>query len=292
MRRFAPPFAAGVLLIASAASAQQAPLLRYGFDEPGGQALDTGTPPPLPGDLMGGAVRSGNTPSGSGSSVDFNGDAPYAHVLGGESDKLDGLSQLTLTTWLNLSAYAPPTTGTGNQRLVAKQAGTTFGGFNWSLNATPNDGPVGPDNVRLGIFLGNNINSAAGNFTSAFSTADIDAASKWVFLAVTYDSTRASENAAFYIGGVDTPVQSLGNLVSLSQLMVDGGVARFGVGFTDAAAATDTSLKGFQDDVRVYGSALDLAALETVRLSNVPEPASPGLVLMGGATLLARRRRA
>jgi hypothetical protein len=174
---------------------------------------------------------------------------------------------------------------------VAKQAATTFGGFNWSLNATPNDGPVGPDNVKLGIFLGNNINSTAGNFTSAFSTADIDAANKWVFLAVTYDSTRASDNAAFYIGGVDAPVQVLGNLVTLSQLTVDGGVARFGVGFTDAAPATDTSVRGFQDDVRVYGSSLDLAALEAIRLSNVPEPASVGLVLMGGAALLGRRRR-
>lgn len=266
------------------ASAQ--PLLQYRFDEPSGQALDTGVPPPANGDLLGGAVRSSDTPGGFGSSVDFNTETPYAHVLEGDADKLDGLNQLTLTTWLKVSAYP-----SGNHRLSSKQNAGTFGGFSWNMNAAPNDGPVGPDNFRLGLFLGNNVSSGASDFGFAFSNADAGADETWAFLAVTYDNSLATDNTVFYMGGVGTPVQQLGTPVTIPQLTIDGGPAPFGVGFTHAAPAANTSVLGFQDDVRVYGTALDPAALEVVRLSNIPEPGSLGVLAIACAALLARRRR-
>ncbi len=75
--------------------------------------------------------------------------------------------------------------------------------------------------------------------------------------------------------------------------VIDGGSALFGVGYTDAAPTADTSVNGWQDDVRVYGSALSLQQLESVRLSNVvPEPttlAMASLALVG--TLLRRSRQ-
>ncbi len=112
-------------MLMAASSAPAALQLQYTFDEPTGQALDTGAPPPANGDLLGGATRSANTPSGAGSAVDFV-DAPYAHVLEGDAAKLDGLSAITLSTWLNVRAYP-----SGNNRLVAKQAGGVNGGFSW-----------------------------------------------------------------------------------------------------------------------------------------------------------------
>jgi hypothetical protein len=281
-------FVASAVLIALIPSlAAAAPLLHYSFDEASGNALDTGDAPASDGVFNGGAIRSSNTPSGIGSSVDFRTETPYAHILSGDANKLDGLGALTLSTWLNVESYP-----SGNHRLVAKQAGGNFGGFNFSMNATPNDGPVGPDNFRVGLFLGNNISSGALDFGSAFSTADVDAASKWVFLAVTYDNSLATNNTKFYIGGVNTPVTQLGTDRTITQLTVDGGTARFGVGFTDAAPASNTSVIGLQDDVRVYGSALDAAALEAVRLAGVvPEPATLSLAGVGLAMLLVRRRR-
>jgi hypothetical protein len=277
--------AAAALLAAPAASLAQTPLLQYTFDEPTGQALDTGTPPPANGDLLGGATRSSNTPSGGGSAVDFV-DGPYAHVLEGDADKLDGLGAITVSTWLNLREYT-----SGNHRLASKQAAGTFGGFNFSLNAVPNDGPVGPDNFRLGMFVGNNVSSGAADFGAAFSNADARADDEWVFLAVTYDGTQASGNTHFYLGDLDSPVTELGTAVTLPQLTIDGGTARFGVGFTDAAPAANTSVDGLQDDVRVYSSALDATALEVVRLSNVPEPASVAVMALGAVACLGRRRR-
>ncbi len=116
---------APALLLVAASSAPAALQLQYTFDEPTGQALDTGAPAPANGDLLGGATRSANTPSGLGSAVDFV-DAPYAHVLSTDAAKLDGLNQLTVSTWLNLRTF--PGASSSAARLVAKQAAGTFGG--------------------------------------------------------------------------------------------------------------------------------------------------------------------
>lgn len=286
MQRFSrTALAAAFALTASAAVASaQTPLLQYTFDEPTGQAIDTGTPPPANGDLVGGAVRTANTPSGLGSAVDFTNDNPFAHVLGPDADKLDGHNQLTLTTWLNVSEYT-----SGNNRLVAKQSGGAFGGFSFGMNATTNDGPVGADNFRLSLFLGNNISSGASDFGAAFSSADVDAADKWVFLAATYDGTQASNNVTYWIGDTASSVSQLGTAQTVPQLTVDGGTARFGVGFTDAAPTANTSALGFQDDVRVYGSSLTSTELEAIRLQNIPEPTS--IAAFGALGLLSLRRR-
>ena len=263
------------------------PLLWYTFDEASGNALDTGDAPAADATLNGGATRSSNTPSGLGSSLDLRDDAStYAHALAGDANKLDGLSGLTLTTWLNVEQYT-----SGNNRLLAKQAAGTFGGFNWSMNATPNSGPVGPDNFRLGIFLGNNVSSGPTDFGAGFSSDDVDAHDKWVLLAVTYDNSLATDNTRFYIGGVNSPVVQLGNPITLPQLTIEGGTSLFGVGYTDAAPAADTSVIGYQDDARVYGRPLSLAELETVRQANIPEPSSAVLLLIAAAAVIGMARR-
>lgn len=257
------------------------PLLRYTFDEGGGQALDSGTAPLTPGDLVGGATRTTDTPGGfSPFAVDFTNETPYAHVLEGDAPDLDGLGQLTLTTWLKVSQYA-----SGNNRLSAKQnGGANFDGFSWNMNATPNSGPVGPDNFRLGMFLG-----GSAGFASAFSNDDVGAVA-WTFLAVTYNS--ASGAVSFYRGDVATPVTQVGTTQTVNAGILDGLAARYGVGFTDAAPTANTSVIGFQDDVRVYGVALSAAALDQVRLQNIPEPAgAAGLAAAAAALPRALRRR-
>jgi hypothetical protein len=105
---------------------------------------------------------------------------------------------------------------------------------------------------------------------------------------MTYDST--SGQASFYSGGVGTPVTQVGTSVAAAAGIIDGLTARYGVGFTDAAPTANTSVIGFQDDVRVYGVALDLAGLEQVRLENVPEPASAAVAGALGALMVLRRR--
>lgn len=268
------------LLMGGMASAQQ-PLLQYTFDEPSGDALDSGSAPLTDAVLSGGASRSTDTPNGTGFSLDLRDDAStYAYALSGDADDLDGLSALTLTTWLKLESYP-----SGNNRLLSKQAAGSFDGFSFNMNAAPNDGPVGPDNFRLGLFLGGD-----GSFTFGFSNADASA-TDWAFLAATYDT--ASNTIAFYMGDRNTPVALLGTpqVLTTNPGVIDGMSALFGVGYTDAASTSDTSAIGWQDDVRVYGSALNLSQLEEVRKQGIPEPSSCILLLIAAAATCLFRRR-
>lgn len=258
-----------------------APLLRYTFDEASGNALDSGSAPQTDAVFQGGAVRSSDTPSGIGSSLDLRNDAPNAQLVGQDAVDLDGLSALTLTTWLKLDSYA-----SGNNRLLSKQfSGMNFNGFSLNMNATPNDGPVGADNFKLGLFLGSGVGVG-----SVFSSDDVDA-TQWTFIAVTYDS--ATGQSSFYTGGVNAPVTQLGatQTFAVNPGVIDGLAARFGVGFTDAAPGANTSAIGLQDDVRVYGRALTLEELNVVRAENVPEPGALALVAtaLAGVGLLRRR---
>lgn len=259
-------FAAVVLSLAGSSALAQ-PVLRYTFDEASGNAVDSGQAPLTAATLEGGATRSTDTPSGSGMSLDMRTDNPYAHLLGADDTDLDSLTALTLTTWLKVEAY--PTNASNNKRLVSKQAAGTFGGFNFSMNAVPNDGDVGPDNFKIGLFLGNNLSATPADFGFVFADVDVDAANKWVMLAVTYDSALTEANTKFYIGDGTTGVTQLGADQTLVQLTVDGGDAPVGVGYTHAAPTADTSVTGWQDDVRVYNTALDLAALDAIRLENL-----------------------
>jgi hypothetical protein len=251
-----------VVLSLAAASAAAQPVLRYTFDEPSGNALDTGAGPATDAALVDGATRSTDTPSGSGMSLDLRTDNPIAYAAAPDTAEFDGFTALTLSTWLKIEAY--PSNPSNNKRLVAKQAAdATFSGFSFNLNAAPNNGnPAAPDNFRLGLFVG-----SADAFDFAFSDADAGAAA-WTFIAATYDS--AVGEIKFYTGGVSTPVTQLGSTLftALNPTPLDSN-AQFAVGLTDAAPTADTSVTGWQDDVRVYSSALDLAALEAVRMENL-----------------------
>jgi hypothetical protein len=271
-----------LMSLVSPAVVVAAPLLRYTFEEASGNALDSGDAPQTDAVFQGGAVRSSDTPSGTGSSLDLRNDAPNAQLVGQDAIDLDGLSALTLTTWLKLDSYS-----SGNNRLLSKQfSGMNFNGFSLNMNATTNDGPVGADNFRLGLFLGSGV-----GLGSVFSSVDVDA-TQWTFIAVTYDS--ATGQTSFYTGGVNTPVTQLGatQTFAVNPGVIDGLAARFGVGFTDAAPGADTSAIGRQDDIRVYGTVLTLAELNVARVENVPEPGMPALVAtaLAGAGLLRRRR--
>ena len=258
-----PMTAAALMTACLAGLAPGAPVLRFTFDEASGDALDTGAAPPASATFVGGATRSTDTPSGSGMSLDLRSDSPYAYLVGSDAAKLNDLPSLTLTTWLKVESY--PSNPSNNKRLIAKQASdANFSGFSFNMNSTTNNlEPATPDNFRLGFFAGN-----ATIFTSGFSDADVGA-SDWTFLALTYDPTAGE--LKFFVGDVATPVAQLGNTIFTvpGAGPVGGAGARLAVGLTDAASTADTSVTGWQDDVRVYGEALDLAALETVRLDNL-----------------------
>lgn len=279
-------FLSGVLgtLAMHSGNAQAALLLHYTFDEPiGDTALDTSLAlPPANGTLTGGAGRTTNTPGlGSLLALDLTNDAPYAHVLAGDVDKVDGLGSFTLTTWLNLQADP---TGSA-KRLLAKQAGGSFSGFNWSIhNATTASGSLDASDFRMAMFIGGD-NAFAFGYSNATTGAD----DEWRFLAVTYDG--ASGDTKYYTGSPSDPVTQLGSTISIAAGAVTANSAVLGVGYTDAAPSIDTSVPGFQDDVRIYDNALSLAELDAVRFSvAIPEPSSVLLLAVGALLAMVGSR--
>ena len=272
--------------IGAAGAVAQTPVVQWTFDEAAGgtvDAVDTGAPPATTGVLGSTATRTTDTPGGGpGFSVDLTAPGPTSIVDGGNPIEVDTLAQFTLSTWVKVTS---PTDynegGSGNVRLLAKQSGGLFDGFSWNMNA-PRAPNVRSNNAfTTGLFVG-------GESAFAFSLAQmadgtpvdiLDRGGEWFFLAVTYDGNAAVDNAKFYIGDELTPVMQLGDTVTIDAGPVfstntsNGGVAdaRFTVGLTDAAPMADTALTGYQDDVRVYDSVLDLEALGMVRLANLPE---------------------
>lgn len=264
------------LLAAPPTAVAQNLVLQWAFDEESGDALDTGAvSPTADGTLGAGAVRSTDTPGGGpGGSIDLSAAGADSHVLGGDPLKVNSLDRFTLSTWIKMTGDNNlDQSGSNNVRLVARQAGNSFfDGFSWNLNP-PNDGEAttsSPDDFRMGLFIG-----GENDFGFAFSDADVEGqGGEWTFLAVSYDGAATTDNITYYWGGESTAVTQLGGTVTASN--EPGGLfnettADFGIGHTTAAPTADVSLLGLQDDVRVYDGLLDLAALDAVRLENLPD---------------------
>jgi hypothetical protein len=270
----------GILALVMAAGdlCAQIPVVHWNFNEAGGgttNALDTGAAPATNGVLGTTATRTSDTPGGGpGFALDISAPGASSIVDGGNPIEVDTLAQFTFSSWVKVTGTTHYNEGgSANVRLLSKQSGGAFDGFTWNLTA-PSTPPGTQDAFRTGLFVG-----GSSGFLFSFSTADIlNRGGEWIFLATTYDGTSTTDNARFYIGDENTPVALLGSPVTIAAGQVNstntsnGGIAdaRFGIGFTDAAATADTALTGYQDDVRVYDSVLDLAALDAVRLASLP----------------------
>ncbi|QDU71364.1 LamG domain-containing protein [Mucisphaera calidilacus] len=271
--------------------ASAALLLEWTFDEAAGDALNSGTlGAAADGSVGATAGRVADTPSGSGFAADLTAAGSGSVFSAGDIDIVDGLNTFTLSTWINIQGLNADQGGSSNVRLMSEQGGGSFPGPSWNLN-NPNTGDRGVDNVRTALFVGANNGFGAG-FQDQM---DIDAADQWVFLAVSVDLSVASNNITFYVGDLNSPlaVAGVASTGGIGPVSGDGGAnTEFGIGFTSAAPTADTSLNGYQDNVRVWDEALDVDALNRIFVADggfVPEPASFVLVSLGG--LIALRRR-
>ncbi|MCP4194607.1 MAG: LamG domain-containing protein [Planctomycetaceae bacterium] len=267
--RVFPWVVVGLLLaIANFAPLQaQGPVLRWDFDQENGPALDSGTGISADGVLQSTATRTTNTPGGfSAFALDLSAEGLESWVNGGEPEKVDSLTQFTLTTWLYLEDLNSQNGGSGNVRLLAKQAANAnYDGISWNLN-NPNEGDRAIDNFKLGLFIG-----GEEGFGFAQSSEDLSADNAWTFMAVSYDGAVDEDNLHFYVGDEDSIVEQLGfeQSVFAGQVESTEGEAVVAIGYTDAAPGNDFSAVGFQDDVRIYDRVLDLDELELVRRENL-----------------------
>lgn len=220
-------------------------LLRYTFDEAFegiDPVLDMGAAPAANGVFVGSATRTNNTPADltcAALNVAFDGN----HYLNaGDVPKLNALSGLTITLWINLREDA-----TAGDRLVSK--GSAF-----DVNI-PNGGTVATE-LKLGFM----INNSYINNPVAF-----DALEKWVFVAVTWDGATRR----FYTGGEDRAgvVTQLGGTFAYSAATTPSNTSDFRVGAT--ALASPRTPPAWIDDVRVYDIALTLEELDVVRKEGI-----------------------
>jgi hypothetical protein len=218
------------------------------------------------------------TVSGTGSALVSTGatrSAQPGYVYGDGTGLNTGLSAFTVTLWVNLSSV----NGSAADRLVSFYGsdGTGDAGFQLQVNTSASTTP-------LTLFV---------DGSTTFSSASTDVLGEWVFLAVTYDGTSATDNVSFYSGAASVASATLGserslNKGSLGVLTSPTQALRVG---NPSNTTADRSPAGMFDDVRIYAGALDATQIENVRLSAVPEPSACGLLAAGLGLLASGRRR-
>jgi len=243
-------------------AASPTPVLHYTFDEGSGAvpAVDTGLTPAANGQFNGSAIRTINTPNGSGYAVDLTASGAGDYVYNHDNPaKLTGLSNITMTCWVNLQANQNT-----SDRLMSKFS--TTAGFDFRFNN------ANASNAQL-IF---ELNTNSGS--SATSSANINVLNKWVFVSVTYDGSGITSNQVnFYTGLTNGVVNQLGTVQTINVVHGPGILDTtndFRAGST-AASTADRTPPAWIDDVRVYASVLSITDLEAIRAAgSFPSPLS------------------
>jgi hypothetical protein len=155
---------------------------------------------------------------------------------------------------------------------------TVQGWFNCATEITQyarlfDDQMIGVECINGAIFLhvnGSDVTSSAGYYQT----------NQWVFVAITYDGTKTSNNVVFYVGTKTQAVTQVGNTLTLNQGAVNEGENKIGIG-NDRGVTNNRPLDGYIDDVRLFGSTSDgsgvltAAQLETLRQQDIQYASAP-----------------
>lgn len=223
-------------------------------------AADSGIPPAADGQFILNATRTNQTPDAAGFSLNL--DVPgNSYVKVGDPAKLNNLTNLTITFWINLRRWLAVST----DRVIDKTISTSPGTGGFGIRSTSST-----SNLTFGI----DFTTAAGPISPPFR-----ATNQWYFVAVTYDGTRSNLNIQWFMGGLTNPAVGAG---PASQSGWAGGplpnsAANFRIGGTDAATAR-RSPYAWIDDVRVYNEVLSPVQIESIRRAVSNLPLEPGVL--------------
>jgi hypothetical protein len=209
-------------------------------------------------------------PAFNSSAVDFG--AIVASSDGNRAVDLPGalgpINGFTVCGWVNCRDL---TVGWGGNRLVFALVAPNGSGFdlvhlaNGSLQLGVNQWPDGSPAV-----------SSGGRLTADPSTGPAN----WVFFAVTYDGTRASDNVKFYFGNGDTPAALDVTRTYSRGVLPNTGAVTLGNFGPVAGARTELGpgggsrvLRGLLDQVMVFTNVLTLEEIQAAQVKAAQPPA-------------------
>ena len=139
---------------------------------------------------------------------------------------------------------------TGNQaRLVEKTDGFAEGG-GWGIDWAPGATCCGIPARALGsIGFGIRGESGSGGFATAGSYLSQQ---QWIFFAVTYDGTAATNNVKFYRGTTSQALQLVAQLLALAAVVAEGGYSRHLMDGQDQRVLSDINPNKGCHDCLVY----------------------------------------
>ena len=274
----------------------QAQILEYKFNDSGTTSASTGSTTTAV-SFLNSADTAADLHGGAGSGVSgLSGDKAFdntastgmgsagigGRATGGDIGTIDSLTSFTLQGWLYIPASTPASIS--GARLFEKNQDAN-NQFSVQYHRTGTNG-------ALSLSLGTPSLSAASAFSAGNATFGTDAA--WLFFAVTYDGTVASNNVKFYYGTTGTSVVQLGTTQTLNGGTLGSNTGSFIIGNLNG---NSRPWDGLLDNMRVYGAtsgsggALSSSALETLRAADaIPEPQIVAVLALGVVFSVFRRR--
>jgi hypothetical protein len=262
-------------LVVDATAPFGSPVLHYGFDEASSgttPALDDGQTPAANGTFVGLATRTGATPgSATTGALDLTGGTnSNNYVTAGDADKIDNLTAMTLTLWVNLQAN--PQNG---DRLLSDRpptipippAGTK--GWDWRISNSIGGASPTAGQFSLQFEMFQSSGSSANAQSQTFD--GFSANQRWVFLVL----TAASDGTVkAYQGDEMTAAGQRGVTSIFSQGPGGPNTSDFRVGGTASDPTVDHTPLAWFDDVRVYDHSLSSTEIESVRLDGLRQLAT------------------
>jgi hypothetical protein len=226
----------------SAGNSSPTPILQYNFNETGTTAASTGAIP-VPLTFL----------DSSGSAADLH----TADALGVSGMTGDRAFDNTASTGMG-KGY---TGGVGE--VPAGTIGTldSFTYQCWYNVATPIDNLARfLEDTHITLSAANSQLTLYVNGTSVSSSPNYGGTNQWIFMAVTYDGTKTSNNVQFYIGTKNTPVVPVELPLSLNGgSVIQDHILAIG----NYNNGNVRPMDGYMDDVRLYGSATDSTGVLT-----------------------------
>ena len=297
---------AAVLLVPARLAAVQVPLLEYGFNEIGTTAFNSGSLPSGPPSrdlrLANSALTLTDLHSAAGIGVTGMaalGDRAFDNTASAGMSGVGGLGRLDLrAAGLGLAQsltmmgwFKNVDTGGDRGNIYFNEDGSNDLANRTALIWSPDVGSIG----SLRAVIGGTYATTQTDVPYARATNDT-----WIFFAMTFDGTAASNNKVkFYVADVSTAA-TLAHTVTANSATTTKNDHVGAIGNNEASYGTDEAFDGMLDNFRLFQSstdssgALSLADIEFYRsldtLVAVPEPNMVMLLGLGGCLLVWRRR--